>query len=138
MDKIFIDTNILLYALDKHDAIKQKCCQKVLHNFFNEDVLGVISTQVMQEFYVGAIKKLRVEPLVAKNILHSFENFELIIVDSTLIKEAIDCSILNQLSFWDALIIVTAESAKCEKILTEDLNHGQIIRGVAIENIFKV
>jgi predicted nucleic acid-binding protein len=54
-----------------------------------------------------------------------------------LIKEAIDCAIINQLSFWDALIVVAAESARCEILWTEDLNHGQVIRGVRIENSLK-
>ena len=48
--------------------------------------------------------------------------------------EAIDCSIVHQLSFWDALIITSAERANCKRLLTEDLNAGQTIRGVTIEN----
>ena len=51
-----------------------------------------------------------------------------------MINDAIDCNILNRISFWDSLIVVAAESACCEKIWTEDLNNGQIIRGVKIEN----
>jgi predicted nucleic acid-binding protein len=62
------------------------------------------------------------------------ERFETIVVSPTLIKDAIDCAIINRLSFWDALIVVSAESARCEIVWTEDLNHGQIIRGVRIEN----
>ena len=54
-----------------------------------------------------------------------------------LIKDAIDCAIINRLSFWDALVVVAAESARCETLWTEDLNHGQIIRGVRIENPLK-
>ena len=59
------------------------------------------------------------------------------VITPALIKEAIDCSIINRLSFWDALIIAAAESAKCERLWTEDLNHGQIVRGVRIENPLK-
>ena len=69
-----------------------------------------------------------------KNILHSFENLEIVIIDTDLIKEAIDVSVLNKVSFWDALIIATAECAKCEYLYTEDLNAGQIIRGVQVKN----
>jgi predicted nucleic acid-binding protein len=94
----------------------------------------VIFTQVMQEFFVAGTKKLGVEPLLLKDILRSFENFEIVIITPDRIKDAIDCSIINRLSFWDALIVVAAESASCEKIWTEDLNPGQIIRGVKIEN----
>lgn len=137
MSKIFIDTNILVYALDKHNPQKQKTARKKLHSLTNDTIFGVISTQVLQEFYVTATKKLSVEPLTAKNIMHSFENFEVISIDPPLIKEAIDCSILNQITFWDALIIVSAESAKCDTLWSEDLTDRQIIRGVQIQNIFK-
>jgi predicted nucleic acid-binding protein len=45
--------------------------------------------------------------------------------------------LLNTLSFWDALIIVSAEKAQCERLWMEDLNHGQVVRGVRIENPFR-
>lgn len=72
------------------------------------------------------------------NILHSFERFETIIITPQIIKEAIDCSIINRLSFWDALIVTAAEGAKCEKIWSEDLNDGQVVRGVRIENPLRI
>ena len=137
MSKIFIDTNILLYALDRNDPKKQKYCKKALQDIIKKDTPGVISTQILQEFYVAATRKMGVEPILAKRILQSFDNFEVILVDTHLIKEAIDCSILNQISFWDALIVICAQSAKCDKIWTEDLNHGQVIHGIQIENILK-
>lgn len=136
MSKIFIDTNILVYSMDDFDLEKKEKSRLLLRSL-TKDFNGVISTQVMQEFYVAATRKLCVDPLMAKNILHSFERFEIIVVSPNLIKEAIDCSIINQLSFWDSLIIVSAESANCKEIWTEDLNNGQIIRGVKIENPLK-
>lgn len=133
MSKVFIDTNILVYAMDAFDTAKQKRCRDLLRSL-NSDVRGVISTQVMQEFYVTATKKLGADPLVVKDLLNAFERFDTVIVTPEIVKDAIDCSILNRLSLWDALIVVTAESARCEKIWTEDLNDGQIIRGVRVEN----
>lgn len=133
MSKVFIDTNILVYAMDAFDTAKQKRCRDLLRSL-NSDVRGVISTQVMQEFYVTATKKLGADPLVVKDLLNAFERFDTAIVTPEIVKDAIDCSILNRLSLWDALIVVTAESARCEKIWTEDLNDGQIIRGVRVEN----
>ena len=70
-------------------------------------------------------------------ILHDSERFEVITITPELIKEAIDCIIINRLSFWDALIVGTADSAHCEKLWTEDLNDGQIIRGVRVEDPLK-
>ena len=99
---------------------------------------GVISTQAMQEFYVAATKKLGADPLVVKDILNSLERFETVNIMPAIIKEAIDCGIINRLSFWDALIVAAAESANCGKIWSDDLNDGQIIRGVRIENPIKV
>ena len=131
--KIFIDTNILVYSMDTHSSDKQKKCRLLLNMVANEST-GVISTQVMQEFYVAATKKLGADPLIVKDILHAFERFEIVLSTPELIKEAIDCSIINRISFWDALIVVAAESARCEKLWSEDLNDGQLIRGVRIEN----
>jgi predicted nucleic acid-binding protein len=133
MSKIFIDTNILVYSLDSHHPIKQAECRSLLRALAN-DLRGVISTQVMQEFYVASTRKLGVDPLLTKDILHSFERFEIVIITPETIKDAVDCSIINRLSFWDALIVVAAESARCERVWSEDLNDGQVIRGVRIEN----
>ena len=136
MSKVFLDTNILLYSLDQADAAKMAKCRGLIRRLTAES-MGVISTQVMQEFYVAATSKLGADPLLTKDILRSLERFETVVVSPTLIKDAIDCSIINRLSFWDALIVVSAESAQCEILWTEDLNHGQIIRGVRIENPLK-
>jgi predicted nucleic acid-binding protein len=136
MSKVFLDTNILVYSLDQTDAAKKAKCRGLIRSLTAESK-GVISTQVMQEFYVAATSKLGADPLLTKDILRSLERFETVVVSPSLIKEAIDCSIINRLSFWDALIIVSAESARCEILWTEDLNHGQIIRGVRIENPLK-
>ena len=131
--KIFIDTNILIYAMDGGNPEKQERSRARLKSL-KDDSRGVISTQVMQEFYVAATKKLGADALIAKDILHRFERLEIVLVTPEIIKDAIDCSIINRIFFWDSLIVVTAESARCAKLWTEDLNHGQVIRGVRIEN----
>ena len=136
MAKIFIDTNILLYSLDQHDPKRQHLSRQKLKQITQKDQ-GVVSTQVLQEFYVAAVQKMGVEPLVAKGILTSLENFEVVVIQVPLIKDAVDCHILNQISFWDALVVVSAASAKCDLLWTEDLNAGQVIHGVQIENPLK-
>jgi predicted nucleic acid-binding protein len=137
MSKVFLDTNVLAYASDNGQAAKRARAIALLRAIGAGDVRPVISTQVMQEFYVVATRKLGIEPLIAKGLLHDFGHFEVIPIQPALINEAIDCSVLNTLSFWDALIIVSAEKAQCERLWTEDLNHGQVIRGVQIENPFR-
>ena len=136
MSKVFVDTNILVYCMDESDKKRKARCRTLVEALVG-DLYGVLSTQVLQEFYVAATKKLGADPLAVKDILHSFRRFETVVITPEIIKDAIDCSLINRLSFWDSLIVVAAESARCEKIWTQDLNDGQIIRGVRIENPLK-
>lgn len=131
--KVFLDTNILAYAVDRHSKAKQDTCRALLREVASEE-RGVISTQVLQEFFVVATRKLGLDALDAKKIMSSFENLEVVTVTPRHIGEAIDCSIINRLSFWDSLIIVCARSAACEILATEDLNDGQIVLGVRVHN----
>jgi len=133
MSKVFVDTNILVYSLDQSEPGKREKCRERLRALALGRN-GVISTQVMQEFFVASTGKLGADPLIVKDILRTFERFETVVITPMLIREAVDCAVINRLSFWDALIIVAAESAHCEILWTEDLNHGQIIRGVRVEN----
>lgn len=135
-NKFFIDTNILIYSIDKFDKSKQKKARALLKEIAVSDT-GVISTQVLQEFYVAATKKLNAAPLIVKEIINGFEKFEVVQITVEIIKDAMDVSLLNKISYWDALIIASAETAKCTALITEDLIAGQIIRGVKIINPFQ-
>lgn len=134
-DKAFIDTNVLLYAIDRSAGAKQRKARALLKELARQGH-GIISTQIIEEAYNGATRKLGVAAPKARRWVEHLENFEVVILTVTLIKQAIDCSILNQLSFWDGLIIVAAEAANCQVIYTEDLNTGQVIRGVKVVNPF--
>lgn len=133
--KVFIDTNILVYCIDKHDRSKMNHARDLLRNLQGSEN-GVLSTQVLQEFYVSATKKLGIDPLTAKGMLSTLKENELVLVDFELIGAAADCSLLHKLSFWDALIVVSAEKANCSELWTEDLNNGQTICGVTVRNPF--
>ena len=133
--KVFVDANVLIYAQDAAAPEKRERSRKIIADL-TESGEGVISTQALQEFYVAATRKLSVDPLAAKGILKTFSVFELVQVSATLIQEAIDCSILNKVSFWDALIVAAASAAGCTRLLTEDFNPGQTMLGVRIENPF--
>jgi len=131
--KVFIDTNIFVYALDRRDPEKRKRAARALRAV-EADGNGVVSTQVLQEAYVAGTTKLGIAPLNMKEALVKLRSLELIHIDFDLIQLAVDCSILSRISFWDALIVVSAEKAICSELWTEDLNDGQIIRGVRIRN----
>jgi predicted nucleic acid-binding protein len=134
-DKIFLDANILVHAQDAGVPQKQ-CTSRDIIMQLADSGDGVISTQVMQEFFVAATRRLGVEPLVAKGILKTFAVFEIVQVSAELIHEAIDCSILNQLSFWDSLILAAAASAGCSTVFSEDINSSQTILRVKVRNPF--
>jgi predicted nucleic acid-binding protein len=131
--KVFLDSNILVYAQDAGAADKQRKSRELIARLADSGD-GVISTQVMQEFFVSVTRKLGVPPLAAKAILKTFTVFEVVTAGPELIHEAIDCAVLNAISFWDALILAAAASAGCSTLCTEDLNHGQIIMGVKVLN----
>lgn len=135
MSKTFIDTNILVYSLDQADPQKQVKARTLL-KAAQTSRTGVLSTQVLQEFYVVATGKLKLEPILARNITRSMANFTTVTVDFLLIEQAMDICQSEKLSFWDALIVAAASSADCQAIWTEDLNHSQFVKGVEIVNPF--
>jgi predicted nucleic acid-binding protein len=133
--RVFLDATILVYAQDVGGRVKRRKSREIIAQLADSGD-GVISTQVMQEFFVAATRKLGVAPLAAKGVLKTLAVFEIVQVSAALIHEAVDCSILNQLSFWDSLILAAAACAGCSTVLSEDLNSGQTILGVKIQNPF--
>ncbi|MBM4041038.1 MAG: PIN domain-containing protein [Planctomycetes bacterium] len=137
MSKVFVDTNLIIYSIDEGEPEKRDKCRRLLRSLA-EDGAGVISTQVLQETYSVATRKLRIEPFEARAIVQRLEaSSEIILLTPPIIFQAIDCSILNTISFWDALLVAAAASARCEKLWTEDLPDGQTLLGVRIENPLK-
>lgn len=135
-DKIFLDTNILVYCLDNNNPVKKKKARELLRHV-KKTGQGVISTQVLQEFHVAAVKKMMVDPLLSKEIMTSFSHFEVISVDTEMIIKAVDCQVIHKLSYWDSLIILAAEKSGCGILWSEDLADGALIRNVRILNPFK-
>ena len=131
--RVFLDTNVLLYTADRHDPVRQSRCRSHL-KALAESGRAVISTQVLQEFYAAATRKLGIAPPKAREILTSLRRIPTVTLTPDLIDQAIACHQADRISFWDALIIVAAGSAGCSLLLSEDLNAGQIIRGVRVES----
>lgn len=135
VSKFFIDTNILVYTVDKNDPLKNSQARKIVEDTVKNQI-PVISIQVVQEFYSATTTKLKLDTIIAKNIIHNFRNMEIVQIDLALIEQGIDISILSQISFWDGLMIAAAEQANCEIIYSEDLSDGKIFRGIKIVNPF--
>jgi predicted nucleic acid-binding protein len=134
-NQIFIDTNVLLYTVDPSNSVKRRKARTIVKSLLNSGS-AVISAQVAQEFVSIATKKLKISPAIVRRVLEQFENFRFISVELSIIQDALDCSVMSQISFWDALIVCSARDAGCKELLTEDLNHLQLIRGVRVVNPF--
>ena len=135
-DKIFFDTNILVYSGDPSDLHKQKIAQQVTEKSFQENS-GFVSTQVLQEYCSIEIKKLRRDPLIIKRSLSAWQRLEVINITPMIIDDALEIHLIYQFSFWDSLVISSALAARCGILMTEDMHHGQTIQGLTIVNPFK-
>ncbi len=136
-DMVFIDTNILIYAHDLDSGTKNKKASRLLHGLW-ENHTGVLSTQVLQEFYVNITRKIP-SPLsksTARGIISNYMAWHVELNNPQTLLHASEIEERYQLSFWDSLIIAAAYQGGSDKILTEDLNHGQVIEGIMIENPF--
>ncbi len=137
MTRSFLDTNVLLYLFDNSEPVKKARAQELVTEEVETD-RAVLSTQVLQEFYVNATHKLA-SPLpaqVAEKRVRDFSTLPLVQVNAHMILAAIARNRSQGFSFWDALIVEAALSAGADRLLTEDLQHGQEIEGLRIENPF--
>ena len=136
-DKVFVDTNILVYAHDLDAGDKHGLAAEIVSQLW-ESRNGVLSTQVLQEFYVTLIRKVSstLSKLEARKLLQKYFNWHVVLNDPLIIVQASEIEESYDISFWDALIVSAAYSQNVPTILTEDLNHGQIIEGISIKNPF--
>ncbi len=138
MSQVFIDTNILVYAYDADSGNKHSRARELLRNCWEEET-GVLSTQVLQEFYVTTTRKLP-KPLALKSARDIIATYRAWTVYQPSIEDVLTASELSekqQLSFWDALIVIAAQLSGASTLYSEDLQHGQHIGSVKIVNPFK-
>jgi predicted nucleic acid-binding protein len=135
-DRVFLDTNILVYAHDAKDGRKQAISKEILRGLTYTGS-GVVSMQVLQEFYNTVTRKL-VLPLPrdeARAIVADLSHFCIKTAPNDLLT-AFQVEDQAKISFWDAMIVSAAIRAGATRILSEDLNAGQVIGGVRVENPF--
>jgi predicted nucleic acid-binding protein len=135
-ERTFFDTNMLVYADDRDAGQKSQIAQGLLGEAIRSQT-AVLSTQVLQEYFVVSTRKLKVPPEVARQKVDLLSSLEVVQIDVSLILEAIDLGLLRHFSFWDALILSCARAAGCTRLLTEDLHHGQLVAGVRVVNPFQ-
>jgi predicted nucleic acid-binding protein len=135
-DKTFVDTNVLIYAHDLDAKAKHETAKRILRDLWSERA-GVLSLQVLQEFYVNVTRKIP-RPISKESARLVVSAYAIWCTDTTPadITTAFRVEDEFQIGFWDALIVACALKCGASKILTEDLNPGQMIAGMRIENPF--
>jgi predicted nucleic acid-binding protein len=131
----FLDSNVLVYSDDPRDPAKQIAALTLLKEHMRQRT-GVISLQVLQEYFVSARGKLRLDAELAKRRVEIFAKFQVVEPRVSDILAAIDVHRLHGFSYWDSLIVHCARQAGCAVLLTEDMQHGQVIDGVRVVNPF--
>src|SRR4051812_18891854 len=125
--KTFVDTNVLIYAHDADAGRKQATAREILRDLWARRA-GVLSTQVLQEFYVNVTRKIAT-PLAQPSARAVVDSYTVWCIDTTAAEVTAAFRIEDEarISFRDALIVAAARRAGADRILSEDLNHGQII-----------
>ena len=136
-DKAFIDTNIIIYAYDLTAGKKHETARGIITDLWDSG-LGVISTQVLQEFFVNAVQKIP-KPLdkqQAEEIVRDFLKWHVVVNTGDSIIDAIGICLRFGYSFWDSMIIEAAIKGGATVLISEDLQDGQVVSGVTIKNPF--
>lgn len=131
----FLDTNILVYTEDPIDPVKQQRAQQLVVEH-RRNRTGVVSIQVLQEFFTSLTGKLKLDAGFARRRVELHARFQVFQPSVGDILGAIDLHRLHRISSWDALILRAAKGSGCRVLLTEDMQHGQVIDGIRIVNPF--
>ena len=132
---VLVDTNILVYAEDHDNPAKQTRALDLFEKLIRERA-AFVSTQVLHEYFVTVTRKLGMPVPIARRKVELLTNLNLVVLDGPDAMAAIDLHRLHGFSFWDALIVRAAQRTGCRILYTEDLQHGQLIDGLRIENPF--
>jgi predicted nucleic acid-binding protein len=132
----FFDTNILIYTDDESAPVKKRRSLGLVAEH-RRGGTGVLSLQVLQEYFVTVTRKLMVDPRTARRKVELLSEFDVATPQVADILAAIDLHRLHRFSFWDALVLRSAQQSGCRVLLTEDFQHGREIDGIQIVNPFR-
>ena len=133
----FVDTNVLVYAHDADAGGKHARASALVEELWHTRE-GVLSTQILQEFYVNVTRKIP-KPLPrreARDLIETYTAWRIVTIDPPDVMTASDFEDRFKLSFWDALVVVAALKANAARLATEDFQHGRKIRGLEVVNPF--
>jgi predicted nucleic acid-binding protein len=134
----FVDTNVLVYAEDRDAREKHELARDLVLRLWGTQE-GVVSVQVLQEFYVTVTQKVK-RPLAApkaREIVREYMTWTVVENTKELLLRAMALQAQARLSFWDAMIVQAAIDAGCDCLYSEDLNAGQRFGSVVLVNPFQ-
>jgi predicted nucleic acid-binding protein len=134
--RTFFDTNVLVYTDDKAAPAKQRRALDLIAEH-RRTKTGVVSLQVLQEYFVTVTRKLHLDPRIARRKVELIAEFDVASPEVADILAAIDLHRLHGVSFWDALVLRAAKQAGCSILLSEDMQGNREIDGVQIVNPFQ-
>ena len=135
---VFVDANILVYSEDGADQIKHKAAMAWLNVLWQQGI-GRVSTQVLNEFYVIATRKVK-PPMPAGDARAEVRRYELWQpwqIDHATVESAWAVESRYGLHYWDSLVVAAAQHMGCRYLLSEDMGHEQHYGGVQVINPFK-
>ena len=133
----FVDANVLVYAFDASAGKKKTVAEQLLARLWDRGV-GCLSVQVLQEFFVTVTRKVP-HPLSLDEAADRVREFAAWKVFAPTAKDVLGAIALlkqSKLNFWDAMVLQAAAESECDVLWSEDLNDGQVIRGVRIRDPF--
>ena len=133
--RAFVDTNVFVYAAAFNDPDKATQARSLLGQIMKSRS-GVISSQVMVEFASTLVNKFGEPAAKVKPLMDMFDPFKVVAMTKAHVLSALEIRDRSQVNYWDALIVAAAISANCSTLYTEDLSHGQSIKGIKIVNPF--
>jgi predicted nucleic acid-binding protein len=136
-DKVFVDTNIIVYAYDVSAGEKHRKAVEIMNEMWSIGN-GIISSQVLQEFFVSVTRKIA-KPLnipAAKEIVKDLLKWKTVSINGEILVEAIDIHSEHKYSFWDSVIIAAAIEGGAKVLLSEDLTDTHKLKGIVIKNPF--
>ena len=130
-----LDTNLLIYADAADEPLKQRRAVEVITSLRKAGA-AVLSVQVLQEYVNVALRKLHLPHAIVRERIAFYRRFEMVTPSPDLIAGALDLHVLRGVAFYDALIVQAAVVSGCQRVLSEDMQHGANLGGVRIENPF--
>jgi predicted nucleic acid-binding protein len=131
----FFDTNVVVYTDDKASPAKQRRALDLVAGHRRAGT-GVVSLQVLQEYFVTVTGKLHVDVRTARRKVELLAEFDVAAPEVADILAAVDLHRLHGFSFWDALIVRSAKQTGCSVLLSEDFQDGQEFNGLRVVNPF--